>query len=155
VNSIFCGSGINLRTQNEMCSRYSAYPMVADSLYRNTEGVERVIFPADFNFKTGINPHPHWTPSWTDVKLADSIILSYAKLNMKCYCKEENKYKRQYVGTNQGIIEVYLRNTGDFLPTCNLKKFIDEINDGGCGIIYVRIDLRNKELIEMQMNGEA
>jgi hypothetical protein len=120
-----------------------------------TNDFEGVIFPKDFEYLKKENVHPTWTPNWKDIFLAETLMTEYAKNNLNCFYKDRIKYKRQYIGIEDSIIEVYLTHEEMVVQTCNLRRFIIHIDDGGCSVVHAKIDIRKRKCLELIKNGEA
>jgi len=131
------------------------------------KGYEGYIFPKEHSI-WGFPPEKgRYTPSPEDITkaekiLKDSINTDYVRSNQEAYKKPPinrrtlNKYMRQYVG--------YLTDNGEIVIWVNLFKKgsisvqdptfdIISVADGGYNFWSIRINITNKELSGMRVNG--
>ena len=141
-----CGARKNHNAQSPM------------SEHIKTDSFEGYIFPKE-HIINGMYPQEKgYTLNDQQVILAEKIVCEHLNEVLEvCPFVNLRTYKRQYFGrvdTNGDII-VDINLYAGFIAGEELAEDRLEIDDGGCGIIYISVNLNKRILLHISHNGYA
>jgi hypothetical protein len=129
---------------HEDCAKLTSAP---DSCIVDTLGILGTIFtkrdsmPRDSSEN---EPHGTWTPSRSDVMLAEQIFKRCLKNGFRCIDTGYTSFYRQYAGTGDFKSSVLIHGVrmSKEVTICGARSFWINIYESGCSIFDATIDIR-------------